>query len=200
MPCSILYFHNFRIEKKRVYLPFWVQYIFFIYTASLSQTYMLYIYIRFILWCCVSYKSQDVTIWQMIHFQKWMMNLSFWFFPASTFGTVPINFTLDNVACTETEARLHDCTFYSRHDCGLAEGAGVRCRKGSFFLLFMFWFWELTKFRVNEQYGINFSKAFFLMFFMSRLFPKNCADGGEKFMGRKRLGRQPWMCAWACVW
>ena len=48
-------------------------------------------------------------------------------FPESYFGSVPTNFSMDNVACTGDETSLHNCRFSSSHNCDGDEAAGVSC-------------------------------------------------------------------------
>ena len=47
----------------------------------------------------------------------------------STFGNVPSQFAMDEVACNSTEQTLQDCSYNDEttEDCGQGEGAGVNC-------------------------------------------------------------------------
>ena len=49
----------------------------------------------------------------------------------SRFGSVPTNFSMDDVNCVGTEASLLDCTHITNHNCGSHEGAGVICSSNS---------------------------------------------------------------------
>ena len=46
----------------------------------------------------------------------------------SKFGSVPTNFTMNNVGCMGNETELAECSFLPTHDCKGKEGAGVRCQ------------------------------------------------------------------------
>ena len=47
----------------------------------------------------------------------------------STFGNVPSQFAMDEVACSSTDQTLQDCSYNDEttEDCGQGEGAGVNC-------------------------------------------------------------------------
>ena len=46
----------------------------------------------------------------------------------STFGPVPaVGPGMDDVACTGTETDIRQCTNVNPGNCGVGEGAGVRC-------------------------------------------------------------------------
>ena len=49
----------------------------------------------------------------------------------SYFGSVPSNFSYDNVNCVGDEATLDDCTWIGYDDCSSSEGAGVVCTMAS---------------------------------------------------------------------
>ena len=47
---------------------------------------------------------------------------------SSTFGAVPaVGPGFDDVACTGTETDIRQCTHTNPGNCGVTEGAGVRC-------------------------------------------------------------------------
>ena len=45
----------------------------------------------------------------------------------SEFGAVAGDFVMDDVECEGDEADLTDCQHSVAHNCGVTEGAGVRC-------------------------------------------------------------------------
>ena len=45
----------------------------------------------------------------------------------SHFGNVSDVFSMDNVNCSGNEARIQDCSYNLKDDCGRQEGAGVIC-------------------------------------------------------------------------
>ena len=45
----------------------------------------------------------------------------------SEFGAVTGDFVMDDVECEGDEADLTDCQHSVAHNCGVTEGAGVRC-------------------------------------------------------------------------
>ncbi len=49
----------------------------------------------------------------------------------SKFGSVPSNFSYDDVACLGIEADLNSCPHNNAHNCGTTEGAGVICQQFS---------------------------------------------------------------------
>ena len=44
-----------------------------------------------------------------------------------SFGSVPDVFAMDDVQCQGNENSISDCQHITEDDCGVAEGAGVKC-------------------------------------------------------------------------
>ena len=51
----------------------------------------------------------------------------------SRFGSVPSDYSMDDVACDGTENSLLDCGYKKQDNCGRGEGAGVIC-EGTIYL------------------------------------------------------------------
>ena len=49
----------------------------------------------------------------------------------SAFGSVSSVMSMDDTACTGSEASLFDCVYNSNDNCGGSEGAGVACAKAA---------------------------------------------------------------------
>lgn len=45
----------------------------------------------------------------------------------SEFGPVAADFVMDDVECEGDEADIRECQHLAGHNCGVTEGAGVRC-------------------------------------------------------------------------